>query len=464
MKEKDDGSCSIYDTALEKSYRANVRVSVAIRYVPIAELGQSKELLYTQLQFCNMPSMMRDLDFMTDTEIALCLTKEERKAIGVKVLSSKLGTGGFKLSSGPKRYCDACRLPLLTKPGDLQEEFCAICEEIKKTLIEKMLTVDTTTSQATSAMFSPIAENSAVAKGNNDKVIVVDDIVTDEERINVAQDNSHTTMKEDKGSTDVTHHDNSQIINEYKGSDNASHDNSQITTVTEHKEGEGVVENGEILPNEGENQADIAGNVVFDATTAISPNENEKMETRFVNNAPAVQIDASSPDEDSCDNMMDNCVREDISRKKTIVATNSFSAMCAVTLSSFICHHESVCNGGNDVVDHPQEIMETKVIHKDTNFSDKDTTIIEDASEDAEDADEFDAQLNNLVGHDQPPTEEEASSTNYVPPESPSSRNYQLFLSSMAREKEEMKILLGCTPSNQIYIARPLHHMRFNSI
>ena len=407
--------------------------------------------------------MMRDLDFMTDTEIALCLTKEERKAIGVKVLSSKLGTGGFKLSSGPKRYCDACRLPLLTKPGDLQEEFCAICEEIKKTLIEKMSTVDTTTSQATSAMFSPIAENSAVAKGNNDKVIVVDDSVADEERINVAQDNSHT-MKEDKGSTDVTHHDNSQIINEYKGSVNASHDNSQVTIVTEHKEGEGVVENGEILPNECENQADIAGNVVFDATTAISPNENENMETRFVNNAPAVQIDASSPDEDSYDNMMDNCVREDISRKKTIVATNSFSAMCAVTLSSFICHHESVCNGGNDVVDHPQEIMETKVIHKDTNFSDKDTTIIEDASEDAEDADEFDAQLNNLVGHDQPPTEEEASSTKYFPPESPSSRNYQLFLSSMAREKEEMKILLGCTPSNQIYIARPSHHMRFNSI
>lgn len=38
------------------------------------------------------------------------------------------------------------------------------------------------------------------------------------------------------------------------------------------------------------------------------------------------------------------------------------AAMCAVTLSNLICHHESVCNGGNDVGDHPQVIMDTKVI------------------------------------------------------------------------------------------------------
>jgi hypothetical protein len=420
---------------------------------------------------------MKDLDFMTDTDIALCLTKEERKAIGVKVLSSKLGTGGYKLSSGPKRYCDACRLPLL-KLGDMQDEFCAICEEIKKTLITKMMmSVDTsTTPQATSAMFSPIAENSAVAKGKSVNVGVVDDSVTDAEERDDAHDTCHI-MNEGKGSTNVTHHDNSQSMDENKGSDNASHDNNSHIIVSEYKEGESVVDNGEttfaqqsdiIIPNEDESQgqADIAGNVVFDATTAILPNENENKETRSVDgNAPTLLIDTNVPDENISEDRMGNSVREEsvhkvISQEKT----NSFSAMCAVTLSSLICHHESVCNGGNDVIDHPQEIMDTKVIHNDTNNNaDEDKnemTIIEDASEDADEF--FDAQLNNLVGNDQT-TQTEEVSLNLNPPASPSSRHYELFLSSMAREKEEMKILLGCTPSNQKYNTR-LSHIRYHSI
>jgi hypothetical protein len=431
----------------------------------------------------NMLPSMKDLDYMTDTDIALCLTKEERKAIGVKVLSSKLGTGGYKLSSGPKRYCDACRLPLL-KLGDLQDEFCAICEEIKKTLITKMMSVDTstTTSQATSAMFSPIAENSSVAKGKSDTVGVIDDSVIDAEERDDAHDICHI-MNEGKGSTNViTHHDNSHTMNENKGSDNASHDSNSHIIVNEYKEGESVVDKDEsvvdkgettiaqqsdtIMPNEDESQADIAGNVVFDATTAILPNENENKETIFVGNAPTLQIDTNMPDESISEDRMGNSVRE-VSVRKVISheKTNSFSAMCAVTLSSLICHHESVCNGGNDVIDHPQEIMNTKVIHNDTNnIADEDKnemTIIEDASEDADEF--FDAQLNNLVGNDQT-TQTEESGSNLIPPASTSSRNYELFLSSMAREKEEMKILLGCTPCNQKYNARSSHHIRFHSI
>jgi NCAIR mutase (PurE)-related protein len=431
----------------------------------------------------NMPSM-KDLDYMTDTDIALCLTKEERKAIGVKVLSSKLGTGGYKLSSGPKRYCDACRLPLL-KHGDLQDEFCAICEEIKKTLITKMMSVDTstTTSQATSAMFSPIAENSAIAKGKSDNVGVVDDSVTDAEERDDAHDICHT-MNEGKGSTNViTHHDNSHTMNENKGSDNASHDNNSHIIVNENKEGESVVDkdesvvekgettiaqqSGTIMPNKDESQADVAGNVMlFDATTAILPNENENKETRSVDgNTPTLQIDTNVPDENISEDTMGNSVREEsVSKVIPHEKTNSFSAMCAVTLSSLICHHESVCNGGNDVIDHPQEIMDTNVIHNDTCVADEDKnemTIIEDASEDADEF--FDAQLNNLVGNDQTTQTEEVSS-NLIPSASPSSRNYELFLSSMAREKEEMKILLGCTPCNQKYNARSSHHIRFHSI
>jgi hypothetical protein len=289
-------------------------------------------------------------------------------------------------------------------------------------------------------------------------------------------------MNEGKGSTNVTHHNNSHTMNENKGSDNASHDNNSHIIVNEYKEGESVVdkeesvvEKGEttiaqesdtIMPIEDENQADIAGNVVlFDATTAILPNENK--ETIFVGNAPTLQIDTNVPDENNSEYTMGNSVREESVRKViSHEKTNSFSAMCAVTLSSLICHHESVCNGGNDVVDHPQEIMDTNVIHNDTNnIADEDKnemTIIEDASEDADEF--FDAQLNNLVGNDQTTQTEEVSSSNLIPPASPSSRNYELFLSSMAREKEEMKILLGCTPCNQKYNARSSHHIRFHSI
>ena len=52
VKEK-DADLFYLSSALEKSDRANVRnvrVSVAIRYVPIAELGQSKDIVVSN---CN---------------------------------------------------------------------------------------------------------------------------------------------------------------------------------------------------------------------------------------------------------------------------------------------------------------------------------------------------------------------------------------------------------------------------